>query len=87
VRRLECVECGRVSEDDERGWTARLTIDDEVAVYCPECNEREFGAVSLEDPPFCDPAPKVLSKTRPGLRDESAIAACSLRKNYRGRAV
>jgi hypothetical protein len=29
----------------ERGWTARLTVDDEVVVYCPECDEREFGEV------------------------------------------
>jgi hypothetical protein len=43
VRRLECVECGRVSRENERGWTARLTTDDEVVVYCPECEEREFG--------------------------------------------
>jgi Zn ribbon nucleic-acid-binding protein len=43
VRILECVECGRVSRENERGWTARLTIDDEVVVYCPECDEREFG--------------------------------------------
>jgi hypothetical protein len=27
----------------ERGWTARLTVDDEVVIYCPECDEREFG--------------------------------------------
>jgi hypothetical protein len=25
------------------GWTARFTVDDEVVVYCPECDEREFG--------------------------------------------
>ncbi len=42
THRLECVECGRVSSEDERGWTARLTVDDEVVVYCPECDEREF---------------------------------------------
>jgi hypothetical protein len=30
-------------EKCERGWTARLTVDDEVVVYCPECDEREFG--------------------------------------------
>jgi hypothetical protein len=36
VRRLECVECHRVSRDDERGWTARLTVDDQVAVFWPE---------------------------------------------------
>ena len=41
--RLQCVECGRVSREGERGWAARLTVDDEVAVYCPECDEREFG--------------------------------------------
>lgn len=27
---LQCVECGRVSREGERGWTARLTIDDEA---------------------------------------------------------
>jgi translation initiation factor 2 gamma subunit (eIF-2gamma) len=37
------VECGRVSREDERGWTARLTYDDEVVVHCQECDEREFG--------------------------------------------
>jgi hypothetical protein len=40
TNRLQCVECGRVSLEDERGWTARLTDDDEVAVYCPDCDER-----------------------------------------------
>jgi hypothetical protein len=43
VRSLECVECGRVSRENERGWKARLTVDDEVVVYCPDCDEREFG--------------------------------------------
>jgi hypothetical protein len=33
------------SRENERGWTARLTVDDELAVYCPECDEREFGSV------------------------------------------
>lgn len=42
VRRLECVECGRVSREDDHDWTARLTIDDDVV--CPECDEREFSA-------------------------------------------
>jgi hypothetical protein len=46
VRSLECVDCGRVSEDDEPGWTARLTVDEdepaEAVIYCPECDEREF---------------------------------------------
>jgi len=44
VRSLECVECGRVSEGHERGWTARLTVHDQVVVYCMECDEREFGS-------------------------------------------
>lgn len=47
VRRLECVECGRVSRENERGWQAYLTDDEdepaEVVVYCPECDKREFG--------------------------------------------
>jgi hypothetical protein len=43
VHELVCVECGRVPRENERGWTARLTVDDEVVVYCPECDEREFG--------------------------------------------
>jgi hypothetical protein len=47
LRRLECVECGRVSDDNERGWRAHLTTDEdepaEAVVYCPECDEREFG--------------------------------------------
>ena len=42
TNRLQCVECNRVSRESERGWTARLTTDDEVVVYCPECDEREF---------------------------------------------
>lgn len=45
TNRLQCEECGRVSRENERGWTARLTVDDEVVVYCPECDEREFGSV------------------------------------------
>jgi hypothetical protein len=32
---------GKVSRRCQAG--ARLTIDDEVVVYCPECNEREFS--------------------------------------------
>jgi hypothetical protein len=43
TNRLQCVEYGRVSRENERGWTARLTVDEEVAIYCPECDEREFG--------------------------------------------
>ena len=43
TNRLQCVEFGRLSLEGERGWTARLTVDDEVVVYCPECDESEFG--------------------------------------------
>jgi hypothetical protein len=43
VGSLECAECGRVSRENERGWTARLTHDDEVAVYGPDCDDREFS--------------------------------------------
>jgi hypothetical protein len=32
------------SRENELGWTAGLTVDDEVVVYCPECDEREFSA-------------------------------------------
>jgi phage FluMu protein Com len=46
---LRCVECGALSEDG-RGWRARLADDPrddeqaEVAVYCPRCDELEFGS-------------------------------------------
>jgi hypothetical protein len=43
LRRLQCEECGRVSRENERGWTARLAVDDKVVVYRPDCDEREFG--------------------------------------------
>jgi hypothetical protein len=49
--RLQCIECGRVSREGERGWTAHLTVDEdepaEVVVYCPECDEREFEEAAL----------------------------------------
>jgi hypothetical protein len=32
----------RVARERAR-LTARLTVDDKVAVYCPDCDEREFG--------------------------------------------
>jgi hypothetical protein len=43
TNRLQCVECDRVSRGGERGWTARLTVNNEVVVYCPECDERKFA--------------------------------------------
>lgn len=50
---LSCVECGTTSEGG-RGWKAYLAgaVDEDkeeedaghlVALYCPECAEREFG--------------------------------------------
>ena len=33
---------GRVSSDNGRSWTARLTVDDELVVFCPRCDDREF---------------------------------------------
>jgi hypothetical protein len=33
MNRLQCVECGRVSPENERGWRGRLTVDDEIVVY------------------------------------------------------
>lgn len=53
---MRCEECGRRAETEveAHGWRAYLTAeaDDEeaeiardgLAVYCPECPEREFGA-------------------------------------------
>lgn len=40
---LVCVECGVSSEGSARGWRALLTVDDEIATYCPECARKEFG--------------------------------------------
>ena len=47
--RLTCVECAATSEDGT-GWRAYpVGMDDEmddeemVAVYCPECAERQFS--------------------------------------------
>ncbi len=50
---LRCEECGRTAETEAEalGWQAYVTVekDDEppeVAVYCRECAEREFGGES-----------------------------------------
>jgi Zn finger protein HypA/HybF involved in hydrogenase expression len=40
---LTCVECGQVSNPLERGWHAHRVDLEEIAFYCPECAEREFG--------------------------------------------
>lgn len=41
--RLECAECGRADDGQERGWTLRLDEDNELVPFCPKCDEREFG--------------------------------------------
>ena len=41
--RLTCVECREAAYGDALGWRAYLSVDYEVAVYCPGCAEREFG--------------------------------------------
>jgi hypothetical protein len=45
-RDLRCEECERKPRDDER-FRAYLTVDDEVAVYCPECAERSSASATL----------------------------------------
>jgi hypothetical protein len=45
---LQCVDCGRVSRENERGWRAYVTDDEdepaEALVYCPDCAKREFAS-------------------------------------------
>jgi len=51
---MRCVEC-ECHTEDARGWRAYLVDDAEdeeapsVALYCPECSEREFGALRPAD--------------------------------------
>jgi hypothetical protein len=42
---VRCVECGRPREREE-GWQLYLADIGEVAIYCPDCVEREFGSKS-----------------------------------------
>jgi hypothetical protein len=48
-RPLRCEECSRLSHDGV-GWRAGIAFDPDdgepahVAVYCPDCWDREFGA-------------------------------------------
>lgn len=39
---MRCEECKRLATGPADGWRAYLTGDG-VAIYCPECAEREFG--------------------------------------------
>lgn len=45
-RALICEECGLESEGSARDWRALLTVDKQVALYCSQCAEREFGESS-----------------------------------------
>jgi hypothetical protein len=55
-RRLECEECGRLS--DGRAWKWRGYRADEpdtrdapdVVLYCPGCATREFGPIEFRHP-------------------------------------
>jgi hypothetical protein len=40
---ITCQECFRPWLADERGWEAHRVDLEEIAFYCPECAEREFG--------------------------------------------
>jgi hypothetical protein len=35
--------CAEQDPGDERGWTVRLDVDDELVAFCPDCDRREFG--------------------------------------------
>jgi hypothetical protein len=41
TNRLQCAACGRVSRENERGWRAYVTDDEDepavVVVYCRRC--------------------------------------------------
>jgi len=39
---VRCVECGRLQQQDEL-WNLHFADIGELAIYCPECAEREFG--------------------------------------------
>jgi hypothetical protein len=53
---LRCDECGREREPDDVGaplhtrpWRAYITADNETAVFCPDCAQREFGPDESND--------------------------------------
>jgi hypothetical protein len=43
---VTCTECGRRPLPGER-WSLRFTDLREVAIYCPSCDNREFGLESF----------------------------------------
>jgi len=40
---LRCEGCGKPAGVDANGWLAYLTVNNEVAVFCAECADRETG--------------------------------------------
>jgi hypothetical protein len=40
---LICAECATEADPEARGWQAYIDCHDEVAMFCPECTERDFG--------------------------------------------
>jgi hypothetical protein len=42
---LVCEACAKESEAGARGWRALLTVDDEVATYCPDCARERNSAM------------------------------------------
>jgi hypothetical protein len=46
-RVLVCAECGKESEGGARCWRPLLTVDDELATYCPDCAREDFGDARL----------------------------------------
>jgi hypothetical protein len=40
---VRCVECGGLYEQGDEFWSLRFADLGEVAIYCRECAEREFG--------------------------------------------
>jgi hypothetical protein len=42
---LVCAECDQRDDGMVRGCTMRLDIDDKLVIFCPDCDEREFGDV------------------------------------------
>ena len=53
---LRCHTCGRQKASDQAGWTHRLCADDELHVFCPDCDHRQLkrdgadGFASLAPP-------------------------------------
>jgi hypothetical protein len=44
VLSVACTECGRRHPRREEIWRLLFVDLGEVAIYCPECAEREFGS-------------------------------------------